>query len=155
LRKLGWHVETAYDADLNGKVADVNLLRHARRNYRIYLTFDDLRGESGENVGRELRTNGGNMIQIRGGADQDEHRITGKILFHYPDWRPFQARTEGVTVISDVKHNCMNYAPENWHHKFHKLDAEQFTAYLERQKRKPYKPRPHREKISPDQLSLS
>jgi hypothetical protein len=115
-----------------------------------------LKGESGENVGRELRTNGGNMIQIHGGADQDEHRIVGKILFHYPDWHPFQANTdEGVTVISDVHHNCINYAPKAWHHKFHKLDAEQFTAYLERQKQKPYKPRPRKGKVSPDQLSLS
>jgi hypothetical protein len=155
LRKLSWDIKTAYEANLSGKIADVNLLIHARGENRIYITFDELRGESGVSVGRELRRHGGNVVQIHGGADQDEYRIVGKLLFHYPDWYPFQIKHDGVTIISDIKHNCINYAPGEWHHKYHKLDAEQFTAYLEKQKRKPYKRRPHKGEVPPSQLLLT
>lgn len=140
---------------MNGKHPDVNLLIVARSEQRIYVTFDKLRGESGRSIGRELRKNGGNVIQIHGGDDQNEYRIMGKLLFHYPEWFPFQAKYDGVTVISDVKKNCINYTPDAWHHKYHKLDAEQFTAYLKKQQTKPYKRRPRKGKTSPDQFLLT
>jgi hypothetical protein len=155
LRKLGWDIETAHEAKLDGKVKDVNLLIYARGHDRIFLTFDKLDGEEGENVGRELRTNGGNIIQIHGGAEQSKYRAIGKLLFYYPEWYPFQVKCDGVSVISDIKHNCINYPPEGWHHKFHKLDAEQFTAYLKKQKTKLYKRRPRKRKISSEQFRLT
>lgn len=154
LRKLDWDIETAYQAGLAGKVLDVNLLKYARGNNRIYLTFDELRGQHGRDIGRELRKYGGNMVQIRGGDDEDKYHIIGKLLFYYPDWYPFQIKHDGVSVISDLKKNCVNYTPEGWHQKFHKVDAAQFAEYLKKQKLKPYKRRPRRRVSSPDQQML-
>lgn len=47
LRKLGWDIETAYEAGLAGKHDDVVLVAHARQNNRIYVTFDDFKGQQG------------------------------------------------------------------------------------------------------------
>lgn len=107
LRKLGWDVETAYQARLAVKTLDVNLLIYARGHDRIYVTFDDLAGEEGERVGRELRKNGGNIIQIHGGADQDKYRIVGKLLFHYPEWYPFQVKCDGD--YAKGRHHLTNF----------------------------------------------
>jgi hypothetical protein len=148
LECLGWDIETAREAKLEGKVADYKLLRHARENNRIYVTFDELKGEHGHAVGKELRRRGGSMVQIHGGADQNKFRIVGKILFHFPEWYPFRIKKDGVSVISDTKNNCQDYSPEEWRRKINHKKAEQFTRYLKRIKNKPYKPRGHRKKQS-------
>ena len=155
LRQLGWDIKTAYQAGLAGKLLDTNLLIYARGENRIYLTFDELRGEAGVIIGQELRKHGGNMILIHGGGEQDKYRIVGKILFHYPDWYKFQIKNDGVTIISDIKANCRNYTPAEWHHKINSLDAEQFTAYLKKHRQKPYKQRTHKRTSSPNQFQLT
>lgn len=149
LRKIGWDLQTANEAGLAGKVDDVKLVIHARKNKRIYITFDYLRGEQGQKVSRELRRNGGKIIQIRGGADKDEYRILGKILFHYPDWNSFLGNNSGVSVISDINKNCKNYTPQEYHQKYHRTDADQFTQYLKRRKQRTYHPRKHKRKPPP------
>lgn len=155
LRQIGWNVETAHEAGLSGKVEDVDLAIYARNNKRIYITFDELRAEQGEKVSRELRKNGGHVIRIQGGADQDKFRIVGKILFHYPEWYPFLSANSGISLISDIrKQSCVNWPPKEYHHRYHRLDAEQFTEYLEKRKSRPYRPRPRKPKPPPDQQIL-
>ena len=151
---LGWDIETAYEAGLAGKHDDVDLLVHARQNNRIYVTFDELKGQQGPRVARELRRNGGKIVQIRGGADKDKYRITGKLLFHYPDWYPFLTTKNGVSVIADIKKDCVNYTPKQWHQKFHKVDANQFTPYIIRRSQRPYRPRPRKRKPPPSEQGL-
>jgi len=141
IRKLGWDVETAYEAGLAHKVVEDDLVRHATTNNRIFLTVDDLRSEHGERVSRELREKGGKVLKVRGGPAQNEYRALGRILFHYPDWEPFLKAGDGVAVIGDLKNPCRVYAPDEYHHRFHPLDAKQFDDYLakRRQKRMPSK----------------
>jgi hypothetical protein len=152
---LGWDIETAQQANLTGKIDDVVWVIYARKHNRIGITFDKLRAEQGEKVARELRLNGGHVIRIQGGPEQNEYRAVGKLLFHLPEWYPFLTSNNGVSVISDVRTaSCKNCTPEVYHQKYHHVDAEQFTEYLKKQKQKPYRPRPRKKKIAPEQQPL-
>lgn len=71
LRSAGWDVETAHEAGLSGKIDDVQLLIDARSKGRIFVTFDGLKAQHGQQIARELRTNGGKILQIHGGAEQE------------------------------------------------------------------------------------
>lgn len=142
-------METAYEAGLSGKIDDVQLLIYARDNGRIFLTFDDLKAEHGQQIARELRTGGGKIIQIRGGAEQEKHRIVGKILFHYPDWVQFLSTNDGISIISDIRHNCRTLIPEEYHQRYHATDAEQFTDYLEEKKKRLIQPLKRKRKSKP------
>jgi hypothetical protein len=135
-------VQTAYQANLHREKDDTILLIHARNERRILLTFDQLGGEQGCKISRELRQNGGGIIQIKGGPSQDEYRIVGKLLFHYPDWNPCLIKQDGIVVISDIKHNCIYYTPRQYHLRYHQTDAKQFELYLlQRRLKKPRKKR--------------
>lgn len=142
-------METAYEAGLSGKIDDVQLLIYARENDRIFLTFDDLKAEHGQQIDHELRAGGGKILQIHGGADQEKHRIVGKILFHYLDWGQFLSINDGISIISDIRHNCRNLLPEEYHQRYHATDAEQFTEYLEEKKRKLIQPLKRKRKSKP------
>jgi hypothetical protein len=154
---LGWDVETAYEAGLSGKVDDVQLLIYAREHNRILLTFDTLKARHGEQIARELRINGGRIVQVRGGAQQEKHRIVGKILFHYQDWQQFLASGDGISIVSDLR-PCRNLNPEEYHHQYHRIDAEQFEKYLEHKRKSLLKPIKRRRKRKPppeEQQSLN
>ena len=149
LRKLEWDVQTAYEAGLAGKVDDALLVRHGKKHNRIFLTFDKLRAEHGEKVARELRNNGGKVIQVKGSPGQNYYRALGKVLFHYPEWQPFLDTCDGVSVISDLR-NCKNFTPREYHHTYHPTDAEQFEKYLTKRKQKTFRRRHRRTKTPPD-----
>ena len=149
MRLFGWDVKTAYEAGLSGKVEDVQLLIYASGNDRILLTFDSLKAEAGQQIARELRTGGGKIIQIHGGAEQEKYRIVGKILFHYKDWVQFLSINDGISIISDIRHNCRNLTPEEYHQRYHAIDAEQFTAYLEKKKERLIQPLKRKRKAKP------
>jgi len=136
LRRLGWDVETANEAGLAGKVPDYKLVHYATQWKRIFLTFDQLRAEAGIRVARELRQNGGKVIKIMGGPDQNPYRAVGKLLFHYPEWESHLNAKNGVSVISDTKQSCKNYTPRQYHQKYHPTDANQFEKYLAKRKAK-------------------
>jgi len=148
LLQLGWDVETAQQAGLTGKIDDVVWIRYAKKHGRIAITFDELKGQQGEKVSRELRQRGGNVLRVQGGPEQNKYRAVGKLLFHYPEWYPFLSASDGVSVISDVRRqSCRSYTPEQYHQHCHPVDAEQFTEYLKsRRQRKPYRPRKRKTK---------
>lgn len=155
LRKLGWDIQTAYEAGLAGKNVDVPYIIHARKEQRIFLTFDNLRAEHGVQVAQELRHNGGKVIRVAGGPDQEDYRALGKLLFHYPEWHPFLDAQSGVAVISDLK-SCKRFTPQEYHHHYYKIDAEQFETYLKSRSERPYRPRKRRRRPSPsEQIPMS
>lgn len=141
---------------MTGKINDVVWVKHARKHRRISITFDELTAKQGEEVSQELRLRGGKIIRLQGGPEQDKYRALGKLLFHYPDWYPFLFTNNGVSVIADIRiQSCKNYTPEKYHQKYHPIDAVQFTEYLEKRSRRPYKPRPRKKKIPPEQPPLT
>lgn len=156
LSRLGWDVETAEQAGLTGKINDTKWVVHARKHGRIAITFDELRGEQGADVSRELRLRGGKVIRVQGGPEQSPYRALGRLLYHYPEWHPSLSENDGVSILSDTKHNCSNHSPEQFHHKCHRIDAEQFTEYLAARKtRRPHRKRRGRRPPPPQQMPFS
>jgi len=156
LIRLEWDIETAQQAGLTGKIDDVEWIIYAREHGRIAITFDKLKADQGARVAHELRKNGGHVIRIQGGPEQDKYRAVGKLLFHYPEWYPFLTSSNGMSIIGDVRTaSCRNYTPEEYQQKFYPTDAKQFTEYLKKRKDRPYKPRPHKKKIAPEQQQLN
>ncbi|MBI4322304.1 MAG: hypothetical protein HY675_27745 [Chloroflexi bacterium] len=155
LRKLEWDVQTAHEAGMAHKIVEDQLVHYATTQERIFLTFDELRGEHGERVSRELRENGGKVIKVGGGPAQDPYRAVGKLLFHYPVWHAFFNAQDGVAAVEDLK-GCKTFRPDEYHHKYHSTDARQFDAYLEARK-KQTRARPKRKKkpADPSQLSMA
>ena len=152
---MNWDVETACDASLTGKIDDTIWVIHARKNNRIAITFDELKAQQGKKISRELRSNGGRIIRIQGGPEQNTYRSVGKLLFHYQDWYPFLSQNDGISVVSDVRTaSCRNYTPEEYHHHYHRTDAEQFEKYLEGRKHKPYRPRGRKKRPHSDSQGL-
>lgn len=156
LRRLGWDVETAEEADLARKVVEDVLVRHATTNNRIFLTLDDLKGEHGEKVSRELRENGGKVLRVSGGPAQNPYRAVGRMLYHYPDWETFLKDQNGVAAIGDLKHPCRTYFPDKYHHQFHSKDARQFDDYLAKRQQRHTTSKPRKKKpANPDQPELA
>ena len=149
LLRLEWDVETAEQAKLTGKIDDTKWIIHARKEKRIAVTFDELKGEQGAKVSRELRKRGGSIIRINGAWN--EFRAIGKLLYHYPDWYPFLKTNNGISVISSIESvGFKNYTPEEYHLHYHKIDAELFTQYLNKRKKRTYHPRKRKTRITPD-----
>ena len=143
LVRLGWDIETAQQAGLTGKIDDTKWVIYARRCKRIGLTFDELKAKQGEKVSRELRKRGGKVIRINGAYN--EYKAIGKLLYHFYDWYEFLMKNNGVAVVSEPKpQGCHCFTPEEYHQRFHRIDAELFTKYLENRKRRPYRPRKHK-----------
>ena len=152
LQKLEWDVRTAYEESLAGKAKDYLLVIRANQLKRTLITFDELAGESGALVARELRTYGGKVLRIMGGPEQPPYRALGKLLFHHENWYPFLDTHDGVVVISDTKQSCRLYTPEMYHQTYHQTDAKQFEDYLAKRKEKVRHSRHRRQKtISKDQ----
>jgi hypothetical protein len=142
---LGWDVETAKHAKLDGKINDTIWLIYSRKNERIGITCDELKAEQGEEVSRELRKHGGKIIRING--SQNEYHLIGKLLYHYPCWYKYFVveKNNGVSVISELKENgCINYSPVEYHQHFHQTDAIQFNEYLEKRQQRKKLPIKHR-----------
>lgn len=140
LQKLGWDIETANEAGLAGKINDTKWVVHSRQQKRIAITFDELKAKQGEQVSRELRRHGGKIVRINHASN--EYHAIGKILYHFKDWYPFLTEYDGVCVISDTgPQGFKKYNPEEYHQHYHPNDAQLFTAYLEKHKNRPYKPR--------------
>lgn len=140
LSRLGWDVKTAQQAGLTGKIPDVKWVIYARKHHRIAITFDELRGQHGEEVSRELRRRGGKIVRVSGSSDP--FRSIGKLLYHYPNWYRFLKDNNGVSVIHDINpQRCKNFTPEEYHHTCHPTDAKLFEEYLKKRRKRPYHPR--------------
>jgi hypothetical protein len=148
---LKWDVETAQDANLTGKIDDTVWVVYARKHHRISITFDELQKEQGIRISRELRKRGGKIIRVQGGPQQNTYRAIGKLLFHYPTWYTFfeKENNNGVCIISDIRQSCKTFTPEEYHQKFYPTDSAQFNKYLEKRKKKTFRPRKRKKKLTP------
>ncbi|MFC1967134.1 hypothetical protein ACFLV2_00600 [Chloroflexota bacterium] len=153
LRKLDWDVQTAKQAKLTGKINDVVWVIYARENFRIGVTFDELRAKQGLDIASELILRGGKLIRIQGGPEQHPFRAIGKLLFHYEKWYMFLSEHDGVSVISDTK-QCRNCTPEQYIQHYHHVEAEQFSDYLNHYKQRPYIKRSRKPKPKPNEQGL-
>jgi hypothetical protein len=147
LNKLDWDIETAKQAKLTHKIPDVKWVIHARNHHRIGVTFDELRAKQGLDIASELTLRGGKLIRLQGGPGQHPYRAIGKLLFHYETWHNFLCDCDGVCVISDTNRPCRTCTPQQYIHRYHHLNTEQFNKYLDDYRKRPYikrkrKPKP-------------
>ena len=136
LRLLQWDVVAAHETDLPNIAPDDEVVAFAHRQGRTTLTFDKMRGESGQSVAMQIRESGGRVIRIPGGPQQSAYTSSGRLLFHHHEWHPFLTRQDGVAILSDVRHPCKLYTPKEYLKIAHPRQAQQFEDYL-RRKRKP------------------
>ena len=106
-----------------------------------------MRAKQGLDIASELKLRGGKVIRLQGGPGQHPYRAIGKLLFHYEGWYKFLSDCEGVCVISDTNRPCRTCTPEQYVHRYHRLNTEQFNQYLDEYKKRPYikrkqKPKP-------------
>ena len=130
LRRVGWDVRTVYEEETEGEADDSRHIIYARSLERVFMTFDLLRGQSGARVAAELILRGGKVIQIRNGPQQPLMRALGRLLFHYPEWQPFLAKTDGVALVSDIRNPCRMYTPRQYSQSIRNIDRPHFDEYL-------------------------
>jgi len=135
LRKLGWEIETVYQHGLEREKDDARLVAWARTFDFVFLTFDNLRGEQGARVAREIRERRGKVISIWGGPNQSIERALGRLLFHYPDWFPFLERYDGRVDITDLRNLCKMLPRSKLRGSFRQTGERQFEDYIEKRTR--------------------
>ena len=155
LRKLGHEVTTAQEQALHAEKDDSVLVRWAQTFDHIFITFDDLRAESGMRVAREIKVDGGKVIKIGGGPAQEPERALGKLLFHWHDWIARFEEEDGVVEIGDLK-------PLRWYprsrievrvRRIHRAEFDEYVKRREEAKKRPLK-RSRRRRQHPQQREL-
>jgi hypothetical protein len=119
VQSLGLHLEP-----------DEHLVAEARARGRIFLSFDNFRGETGRRVAIEIHEHGGKVIQFAGGPQQPPERSLGRFLFHMPDWQPFLEKNDGLVYLSDVRGTCSMHAREEIKAILNKSQRQLFEDYL-------------------------
>ena len=150
LRRVGWDVRTAYEEGTEDEADDSRHIIHARELGRVFMTFDQLRGQSGARVAAELILRGGKVIQIRNGPEQPLMKALGRLLFHHPEWQPFLTKSDGVAIVSDIRNPCKLYMPHEYSQTIQAIARRHFDEYLEHwrargvmpPRRRPRKPTP-------------
>ena len=131
LRSMNMDVLTAQEAGVAFKTQDYLLLQHARLSGRVWITFDYLQKEEGARVARELRMNGGKILQIRGGPEQDPRRAAGKVLYHWTAWHGELEAQDGLYRLSDLR-GTRFFTPGQFLQTAFPNGARQFEEYLAR-----------------------
>lgn len=155
LRRLGHEVTTAKEQGLH-REKDYRLVAWAHSLGHMFITFDALRGQSGMEVAREIKTNGGRVIYIGGGPEQEPERALGRFLFHWPEWFPHLREHSGLVEISDTKHNIRWYPASRIQQRVRKAHRPAFDEYLKKRAEARMKPlkRSRRRRAHPQQPAL-
>ncbi len=153
LRLLGHHVTTARDQGLHKEKEDARLVAWARTFNHVLITFDYLRGESALQVAQEIKLNGGRVIRIGGGPEQEPERALGKLLFHWHDWQAYFAQEDGLVEIGDIRHQLRWHPRSRIEMRIRPVDRAAFDEYVARReesKKRPLK-RSRRRRTHPQQ----
>ena len=150
LLMIEWEVETVYEHGIATEPNDAVLVKYAHEKGMVFVTFDDLRGDQGFRVTREISQNGGRMIQIAGGPQQPVTRCAGKLLLHYENWHPFLEKNDGRANLKDARPAKMIHRDEMNEH-WTRLPQEQFEEYLQNRRAAKTKPITKRKKKVPEE----
>ena len=157
LKQLGHEVTTAVEQNLHQEKVDAKLVARAHLLGAVFLTFDDLRAQSGMEVAREIAGNGGKVIRIGGGPDQPDEKALGRLLFHWPEWHPKLEKRDGLVEISDIKQKIRWYPRGRIRMRVRPVDRPAFDEYLrerEAARKKPLKRR-RRRRTDPQQAEFN
>jgi hypothetical protein len=132
LRKLGFDVETVYEHGVHKEKADERLVAWARTFGLVFVTFDQLRAETGVRVHEEIRLRGGKLIMIGGGPQQPVNRALGKFLFYHEEWYPRLSNEDGKFRIHDIKKSFEWKSRADLQQLFVKANPQHFDQFLQR-----------------------
>ena len=161
LERIRWDIQTSpIEGKLRGVqpaiwqiLPDFQQLQVARELNRIFITFDELKGQEGAQFAYELERNGGKVIQILGGPEQNIHRSLGKIWFHFPSWFPFLQQNDGIAVLSDLKSNPPLWTPKEYSQRL-STDARPYFAEYKKHWQERELPKPFHSSLTPEQKLL-
>ena len=150
LLTLDWQIQSVHDFRRSNK-SDVEHLKFARSNGWILLTMDLLRGETGKLIGHELRSQGGQILIVSGGPEQDVYRALAKRLYLREEWSElFEA---GIAVIQlGDRGRIKKYAADEFRPDTASRSRQQLNQPAPIQRRAT---RRTRRDASPDQLKLT
>lgn len=129
LRKLDYDVETVQQHRLELE-EDARLIAESRSRDRVFLSFDNFRGETGRRVAIEIHERGGKVIQFGGGPQQAPERSLGRFLFHLPEWLPFLEHSDGLVYLSDLRGNCTVHPRDKIDAILSKSERRLFDEYI-------------------------
>jgi len=119
---------------------DTAILRWSRENGYILVRHDKTKDRRTRiELYPEVYHNGGKIIRLGGGPDQNPLVALGRILIHLEEWREFFNENEGMVVLTKQKFTAIP-AHDLYKKVQHLLDTEQITG------RKVIKPSPERAK---------
>lgn len=124
-------MRTVYDEGVHQEKVDAILIGYARGLNRIFLSYDELKAQSGAEVAAELTLRGGKVIQIRGGPEQPTLRALGRLLFHHADWYSFLENNDGIAIISDIKRDPKLLTPDKYSQTFGRTNRVHFIDYMQ------------------------
>lgn len=98
--ELGLRIQatSVHEIDRSG-LTDKEQLVFARANGYVLLTCDMYRHRDGQELRAEFATNGGRIIQIRGGPAQPIQEAVAKFLIHYGKWEKEHSDVDGITTF--------------------------------------------------------
>ena len=100
IEELGLQLDatSVHDIGRSG-LTDKEQLIFARTNGYVLLTCDRYRHRDGQELRAEFATNGGRIIQIRGGPAQPIQEAVAKILINYGKWKGKHSKVDGITTF--------------------------------------------------------
>ena len=132
VEEMGLHCEaiSIHDIGRSGLV-DKEQLIFARENGFVLMTCDQYRHQDGQALRAELLTNGGKIIQLRGGPEQPAHQAVAKILMHFSAWREKFSMENGVATFQAA--NAFRFRnPSRFAHNMSQTGEEQLIEYESR-----------------------
>lgn len=99
MRAVGFRVQFALRVRVD-VTNDTAILRWARQHDYILVCHDKHRDRKTRlELYPEICQNGGRIICVGGGPDQDPLVALGRILVHLDEWRDFFAQNHGIVVV--------------------------------------------------------
>jgi hypothetical protein len=132
LRKLDHQVALADEQGFMGDKEDWRLVSWVRIHNHVLLTHDEFRGDSGLQVAQELRMNGGRVIYIAGGPEQEPERALGKLYFHWHEWQDYFKQEDGIVHLQDTRRPLLWFPRSQLQPFLRPMHVPIFEAYVER-----------------------
>ena len=100
IEELGLRLDatSVHDIGRSG-LTDKEQLIFARNDGYVLLTCDRYRHRDGQELRAEFATNGGRIIQIRGGPAQPIQEAVAKFLINYGKWKMQHSNADGITAF--------------------------------------------------------
>ena len=154
LKAVGFRTEFAQRVDVNER-NDTDILKYARRHRYIMVCHDKFKDKRTRlELYPEIYKNGGKIIQIGGGPEQEPLSALGRLLVHREDWGRWFKYNDGIVTVHKTGMNTKDSGEllSKVQGSFPFAEDPVKTIKARKQKNLPTKRRPR--KHTPDQKPL-